>query len=149
MKDKMAKVKETKLNIGDLNSHFKPRVKWEGVRKYDEDMPKRAYESMASGFSRSATAGSLGIAHATLLEWCKIYPEFNDAVTAGVAAGQKLWEELAQTPQHDQYCSKAYAFNMANIYKVVTPQPTVIVPVEGGADKAKEIMRDLANDGAI
>lgn len=130
--------------MSELNTHFKPRKKWEGVTKYDEDMPARAYGELASGFSKAATAGTLGIAHKTLCEWCNIHPEFNEAVIAGVSAGQKLWEELAQTPEHEQFDAKVYAFNMANIYRVNPPQPTqnLVAPAD---DRVTKIMNGLVN----
>lgn len=51
--------------------------------KYDPAFCDMARESMRIGYSKTATAGSLGVCKATFDTWCKEHPEFLGAVKDG------------------------------------------------------------------
>jgi hypothetical protein len=61
--------------------------------KYTKEMPKKAEEYLAKGFSKEATAGYLGIHKDTLYEWVKKHKLFSDAIKRGEARGLQQIEQ--------------------------------------------------------
>lgn len=53
--------------------------------EYRPEFAEAARNKMAEGFSKTATAGSLGVCKATFDNWCREFPEFLGAVKDGEA----------------------------------------------------------------
>lgn len=60
--------------------------------KYDDDMPRRVYESLAAGRSITEWAASEGIDVAKVYDWEKAYPAFREGLSLGRQASQAHWE---------------------------------------------------------
>lgn len=81
---------------------------------YQDDFPERARASMEAGFSKSATAGSLGVCKATFDNWCKEHPEFLCAVKEGeMLRTLKLETDLLSAPDGPTVTSRIFALKNA------------------------------------
>ena len=81
---------------------------------YQDDFPERARASMKAGFSKSATAGSLGVCKATFDNWCKEHPEFLGAVKEGeMLRTLKLETDLLSAPDSPTVTSRIFALKNA------------------------------------
>lgn len=73
-----------------------------------------ARESMRAGFSKTATAGSLGVCKATFDNWCAAHPEFLGAVKDGEALRTlKLETDLLSAPDGPTVTSRIFALKNA------------------------------------
>lgn len=82
--------------------------------KYDPAFCDMARESMRNGFSKTATAGSLGVCKATFDNWCAEYPEFLGAVKDGEALRTlKLETDLLSSPDGPTVTSRIFALKNA------------------------------------
>ena len=62
-------------------------------KKYHPKYCRMAFEKMASGFSKEATAGALGISEKTLYNWMK-KKDFLQAIELGMSACREHWEHI-------------------------------------------------------
>lgn len=82
--------------------------------KYKPEYADIAYETMAEGYSKTATAGKLGICRDTLYQWCEDHPEFSYAVKRGeMARTLKLEEMLLKAPDGPTVTSRIFALKNA------------------------------------
>ncbi len=82
--------------------------------KYDPGFCDLAYEQMKLGFSKTATAGYLGIARSTLHQWSDDHPEFSDAIKLGEAARTlKLETDLLSAADGPTVTSRIFALKNA------------------------------------
>jgi transposase len=73
-----------------------------------------AEAKMREGFSKTATAGHLGICKATLDNWCKAHPEFLGAIKRGETARTlKLETDLLSAPDGPTVTSRIFALKNA------------------------------------
>lgn len=61
--------------------------------KYDPKYCQAAIAYMGQGYSKTAFAGSIGVARDTVIEWAKEHPEFSDAIKKGQAGRVMCLEE--------------------------------------------------------
>ena len=82
--------------------------------KYRKEFAQIAYDTMAEGFSKTATAGKLGISRDTFHRWSQDNPDFSDAVKKGEAA-RTLWLEskLLEAPDSPTVTSRIFALKNA------------------------------------
>lgn len=82
--------------------------------KYKPEFADIAYATMAEGFSKTATAGRLGICRDTLYQWCDDYPEFSDAIKRGEMARTLVLERmLLKAPDGPTVTSRIFALKNA------------------------------------
>lgn len=82
--------------------------------KYDPAFCDQARDSMRAGFSKTATAGSLGICKSTFDNWCAEYPEFLGAVKEGETLRTlKLETDLLSAPDGPTVTSRIFALKNA------------------------------------
>lgn len=82
--------------------------------KYEPDMPERALAFMSEGFSKTATAGLLGVCKSTFDNWCKEHKEFLGAVKNGEAARTaKLETDLIAAKDGPTVTSRIFALKNA------------------------------------
>ncbi len=82
--------------------------------KYDPQYCDLARESMRAGFSKTATAGSIGICKATFDNWCAAHPEFLGAVKEGETLRTlKLETDLLSAPDGPTVTSRIFALKNA------------------------------------
>lgn len=82
--------------------------------KYDPAFCEVARETMRQGFSKTATAGQLGICKATLDNWCKEHPEFLGAIKQGETLRTlKLETDLLSAPDGPTVTSRIFALKNA------------------------------------
>jgi len=62
--------------------------------KYDPAFCEIAKKELAQGYTIVATAGTLGVCRNTIHEWRKEHEEFADAISEGLALGQKFFETV-------------------------------------------------------
>lgn len=81
---------------------------------YRPEYPNLARASMQAGFSKSATAGSLGVSKQTFDTWCKEHPEFLAAVKEGeMLRTLKLETDLLSAPDGPTVTSRIFALKNA------------------------------------
>lgn len=97
-------------------------------------------ENLATGLSLTACAGVIGHSRDSVYRWMEEYPEFSDAIKAGRAEGQRIWEErltsLALTGDGN---ATATIFAMKNLYRQDWNDRTEISGPDGGAIKTEEV----------
>lgn len=82
--------------------------------KYDPAFCDQARDSMRAGFSKTATAGSLGVCKSTFDNWCAEYPEFLGAVKEGETLRTlKLETDLLSAPDGPTVTSRIFALKNA------------------------------------
>lgn len=82
--------------------------------KYDPAFCDAVREHMAAGYSKTATAGKLGICKATLDNWTKEHPDFLGAVKDGEALRTaKLECDLLEAPDGPTVTSRIFALKNA------------------------------------
>ena len=82
--------------------------------KYDPAFCDLARETMEQGFSKTATAGKLGVCKATLDNWCKEHPEFLGAIKQGETLRTlKLETDLLKAPDGPTVTSRIFALKNA------------------------------------
>ena len=82
--------------------------------KYDPEFCEQALEWMKKGFSKTATAGKLGICKATFDNWAAQHSEFLGAVKDGEAARTAFLEEtLLSAPDGPTVTSRIFALKNA------------------------------------
>jgi DNA-binding XRE family transcriptional regulator len=81
---------------------------------YDPAFCEMVVDSMSAGYSKTATAGKLGVTKQTLLNWCEKHPEFFDAVKLGeVLRTAKLEEDLLGATEGPKVTSRIFALKNA------------------------------------
>jgi hypothetical protein len=100
-------------------------------KKYHPKFCRIAYEKMSQGYSKEATAGSLGITVSTLYDWIAKKKPFSEAIKLGEAACREHWEQIGylgatgripidpQTREPIKFKFNAYAWglNMKNRFR--------------------------------
>lgn len=82
--------------------------------KYEPRFCDMARDSMKAGFSKTATAGALGVCKATFDNWCAEYPDFLGAVKDGEALRTlKLETDLLSAPDGPTVTSRIFALKNA------------------------------------
>jgi len=88
----------------------KPRDPWR-PSDYNDSMPQRAYEAMASGGGMAGVAVACGIVKSTVSEWANKYKDFSDAINMGRAISEMEWSD----PNfHPEMFAARYSLNMRN-----------------------------------
>lgn len=83
--------------------------------KYKEEYCEKIIDYMATGKSKEAFCGEIGIHRDTLYEWIKKHEDFKEACKYAEAKCQNFWEELGvQMAIHGQGNATAWIFNMKN-----------------------------------
>ena len=62
--------------------------------KYINKYNKIASDLMASGLSKTAVAGAIGISRNTLYQWCKRYNDFRYTIKTGELRSLNFWERI-------------------------------------------------------
>lgn len=82
--------------------------------KYDPAYCEQIVEAMATGLSKTAWAGMVGVCHDTVIEWAKQHTEFSDAVKRGQAARTlKLEQDLLAGTEGPKVTSRIFALKNA------------------------------------
>ena len=82
--------------------------------KYDPAFCDDIVALMATGLSKTAWAGHIGVCHDTVIEWAKQHPEFSDAVKRGQAARTlKLEQDLLAGTEGPKVTSRIFALKNA------------------------------------
>ena len=122
------------------------RVMTEGKRPvgrptmYQDDFPDRARTSMASGFSKFATAGSLGVSKQTFDTWCHAHPEFLAAVKEGETMRTlKLEADLLAAPDGPTVTSRIFALKNAAPEEWRDRQMHEMTGKDGGPIKTEDV----------
>lgn len=75
----------------------KNRRDWHKCIVYDPNNdPKIAYDALKDGLGLAAVGAALNVGRATVIRWRHLYPEFNEAVEAGLQQGELYWDKLAK-----------------------------------------------------
>lgn len=107
--------------------------------KYDPAFCDVIRGKLAEGYSLTAAASEIGCCRDTVYNWIEAYPEFFDAVKAGRAAGQAIWEQrLANLALTAEGNATATIFAMKNLYRADWNDRTEISGPNGGAIKTEE-----------
>ena len=82
--------------------------------KYDPAFCDVVRETMALGYSKSATAGKLGVCKSTFDNWCAEYPDFLGAAKDGeMLRTLKLETDLLSAPDGPTVTSRIFALKNA------------------------------------
>lgn len=82
--------------------------------QYRPEYAQIARDSMGEGYSKTATAGALGVCKATFDTWCKEHPEFLGAVKEGETLRTlKLEGDLMRAPDGPTVTSRIFALKNA------------------------------------
>jgi hypothetical protein len=82
--------------------------------KYEPEFCAIAEQQMGLGFSKTATAGHLGVCKTTFDNWCAEHPEFMGAVKRGEAGRTlKLETDLLSAPDGPTVTSRIFALKNA------------------------------------
>lgn len=76
---------------------------------YKPEYCKKVIEFMSEGYSKGAFAGSIGVSRDALVDWCKKYPEFGEAMGAAQAGCQLWWENMARSMAQKNSAGKSPA----------------------------------------
>jgi len=64
--------------------------------EYRPEMCKQIIEHMSTGASATSFAAQVGVTRRTVTNWCKNFPEFEEAFMVGKASAAAWWEERAR-----------------------------------------------------
>ena len=82
--------------------------------KYRPEFCEQALAHMTAGYSKTATAGKLGVAKSTLDLWCETHSEFSGAIKMGEAARTaKLECDLIDAKDGPTVTSRIFALKNA------------------------------------
>lgn len=85
---------------------------------YDSEVCERAKELMKQGASLIEVAYHLHIARSTLHEWRNTYPEFSDAIKAGIDDSEGWWMTKGrENIENKEFNSTLWYMNMKNRFK--------------------------------
>lgn len=83
--------------------------------KYKPEMCNRVIELLASGLTKKAAAGELGVSKQAFYGWLDKHEEFAKAVQIGEAKGQAFWERLGisgVSGELEKFAASAWIFRM-------------------------------------
>jgi len=110
--------------------------------KYQDGMPETAYEVLAAGGSITKVAATLGVARSTVHEWMKQHPDFSDAIEAGLAVSESLWEDPSFCPD---YHPIRWKLNMARRFGWTEKSETALTGANGGPIEYRNV-QDMSDD---
>lgn len=86
---------------------------------YEEWMCEKVIELMAEGASKTEVAARLGLGSKQMLyDYCKKYPQFQDAVKKGELLSEAHWEKEARINLYNrEFNSTLWYMNMKNRFK--------------------------------
>lgn len=118
--------------------------------EYKREFCDTVRELLSQGYSLTACAGQIGFSRETVYNWMEAHPEFLDAVKAGRAAGQHIWEErLTKLALTGEGNATATIFAMKNLYRQDWNDRTEISGPDGGPIKTEETGQGAAKLAAF
>jgi len=84
-----------------MSDEAKPKHAGGRPTDYNPEWVKTLPEMFSEGQSVLEVSVNLGISRNTFYEYCKLYPEFNDAATRGKEISQQWWEKMGRSHLFD------------------------------------------------
>lgn len=88
--------------------------------KYKPEYCQIAAQVLAGGESLAAVCAELEISRPTLNTWREMHPEFENAVSIGLAKSQRDWERLGKQGicgEFDKFSASPWIFTMKNRFR--------------------------------